>query len=91
MSSPIETVNSIMEWLNSLFGLRIPTLPLTGWPSVMKKLWNMFVSESPPFGSPPTWVIPIEGTLDGVLPAGSTLQLEHLQIHVKPSQPSNPC
>ncbi|OLE54217.1 MAG: hypothetical protein AUG51_09280 [Acidobacteria bacterium 13_1_20CM_3_53_8] len=92
MTSPALIVNDIFAWLNGLFELRIPLLPLKGWPSAMKTLWNMFIGGSPPPTSPPEvfvpsdyqllWEIPIEGTL-AVFPPGSKVELEHLCIFVQ--------
>ena len=74
--SPSETVNSVMEWLNSLFGLRIPLLPLSGWPQVLKNLWRMFIAGSLPDPKQPLpWQIDVEGNFDGLLPEGNTLDV----------------
>ena len=91
MSSPAQTVNDIIVWLNSLFGLRIPTLPLTGWPSVVTTLWNLFVKDVPPepTGSPWVWEIPVVGTLD-VFPPGAKLELTDLSIVVQHKQSIKP-
>lgn len=84
MASPSLIVNDIILRLNGLFGLRIPTLPLAGWPSVVNKLWNLFVGDVPPepTGSPWLWEIPVEGSLD-VFPPGSTARLTNLSILVE--------
>ena len=86
MTSPALIVNDVIQWLNAAFGLRIPTLPLTGWPAVMKTLWNLFLGGSPPTPWPPEhelpWTIPIEGTL-AVFPPESVAVLENLRIVVK--------
>ena len=91
MASPAETVNDVFAWLNNLLGLNIPLLPLKGWPSVMKTLWNYFTGGVPPVTSPSEvpvipgyhvqMEIPIEGTL-GVFPPGSKVDLENLCIYV---------
>jgi hypothetical protein len=73
-SSPSETVNSVMEWLNSLFELRIPLLPLSGWLQFIRNLWRMTISESLPDPKQPLpWRIPIDGNFEGLLPEGSPL------------------
>lgn len=84
MSGVLGTVNAVLGWLNGLFGLGVPTLPLVGWPLVMISLWNMAVSGAvpPPISSPDCWVINIDGDLDGLLPDGATLQVTDLQIVV---------
>jgi hypothetical protein len=92
MTSPALIVNDIFAWLNGLFGLSLPLLPLKGWPSIMKTLWNMFIGGSPPPTSPPEVIIrpgfrllleiPIEGTL-AVFPPGSKAELKHLCIFVQ--------
>jgi hypothetical protein len=72
--SPSETVNSVMEWLNSLFGLRIPLLPLSGWLQLIRNLWRMAISGSLPDPKQPLpWRIPVEGNFEGLLPEGNTL------------------
>ena len=86
MTSPALIVNDVIQWLNAAFGLRIPTLPLTGWPAVIKTLWSMFIGGSPPLpwppeGNPP-WIIPIEGTL-AVFPPEAVAVLENLCIVVE--------
>jgi hypothetical protein len=91
MAPPFNIVNDVFAWLNNLFGLNIPLLPLAGWPSIFKTLWNMFVGGEPPSGSPPEVIvpphyhviyeIPVEGGLD-ILPPGSNLDLENLCIFV---------
>jgi hypothetical protein len=73
-SSPGETVNSVMEWLNALFGLRIPLLPLSGWMQFIRNLWRMTIAGTlPDPKSPLPWRIPIEGNFEGLLPEGSPL------------------
>lgn len=91
MSSPALTVNDLIVRLNSLFGLSIPTLPLTGWPSLVKTLWNLFVKDVPPepTGSPWLWEIPVEGSLD-VFPPGAKVELTDLSIVVEHKQSINP-
>jgi hypothetical protein len=91
MASPPLIVNDVFAWLNKLFGFNIPLLPLTGWPSIFKTVWNMFVGGEPPPASPPevlvpphyhvVYEIPIEGTLE-ILPPGSKVDLENLCIFV---------
>ena len=86
MASTALIVNDVMQWLNTRFGLRIPMLPLTGWPAVIKTLWNMFIGGSPPTPWPPEhalpWIIPIEGTLE-VFPPEASAVLENLCIVVE--------
>jgi hypothetical protein len=84
MASPALIVNDVILHVNSLFGLNIPTLPLVGWPPVVRKLWNMFVPDVPPepTGSPWLWEIPIEGSLDA-FPPGATLELTNLSILIE--------
>jgi hypothetical protein len=36
----MATVNDLMGYLNSHFSLRLPVLPLTGFPQFMVNLWN---------------------------------------------------
>ena len=33
MTSTLTTINALMQWLNQTFGLRLPLLPLSGWPN----------------------------------------------------------
>jgi hypothetical protein len=74
--SPSETVNSVMEWLNSLFGLRIPLLPLSGWPEFFRNLWRKFVAGPLPDPKQPLpWRIDVEGNFEGLLPEGNTLSV----------------
>lgn len=84
MIAALNTVNAVFGWLNSIFRLGIPTLPLLGWPFVMTSLWDMAVTGAvpPPVSSPDCWVINIDGDLDGLLPTGATLQVTDLQIIV---------
>lgn len=82
--SPVETVNSVMEWLNDQFGLKLPTLPLDGWPAVLKSLWNMLILGHIPSGPLP-WNIKIDGGWPAIFPqVGSPpVMLEDLTIHVE--------
>jgi len=77
MSSPPSiTVNALMKWLNSIFGLRLPLLPLIGWPQFMKNLWRMWISGSLPKPDDPLpWCIEVDGNLEGLLPEGNTLDV----------------
>lgn len=77
LSSPSETVNGVMQWLNSLFNLRLPVLPLKDWPAAMTKWWKMLVHEPLPDAEDPLpWRIEIEGNMEGLLPEGNTLEVK---------------
>lgn len=70
------TVNALMQRLNSIFGLNLPLLPLTGWPEYLKNLWQLFISgQLPSPGDPLPWCIKVQGNFEGLLPEGSTLQV----------------
>jgi hypothetical protein len=92
MASPVETVNDVFAWLNDLFGLNIPLLPLVGWwPSIMKTIWNFFTGGKPPITSPSEvphvpgyhvlWEIPVEGKV-AAFPLDSKVELENFCIFV---------
>jgi hypothetical protein len=91
MASPSQTVNDVFAWLNDLFGLHIPLLPLTGRPSIMKRLWNFLTGGEPPVTSPSEvphlpgyhllFEIPVEGELM-MLPPGGKVDLKNLCIYV---------
>ena len=84
IASPVITVNGIMQWLNSQFGLHLPVLPLKGWPPVLQSLWEMFIAGGIPSGPPP-WNIHIEGNWPAIFPqVGSPpVMLANLVIHVE--------
>lgn len=91
MASPVETVNDVFAWLNEKFGLSIPLLPLSGWPSIFKTVWNFFTGGDPPVTSPSEvphvpgyhviMEIPVEGTL-AILPLDSKVDLKNLCLFV---------
>jgi hypothetical protein len=90
-TSPAITVNAVMEWLNAKLGLKLPTLPLAGWPAVLKSLWEMFVKGTFPSGPLP-WEISIDGSWPAIFPQiGPTpVQLENLTITVKETSTGSP-
>lgn len=90
-TSPAITVNAVMEWLNAKLGLRLPTLPLTGWPDVVKNFWEMFIIGTFPSGPLP-WKIPINGSWPAIFPQiGPTpVQLQNLTIVVEETSRKNP-
>jgi hypothetical protein len=68
------TVNMLIQRINAIFGLSLPTLPLTGWPAVMNNLWQMFLAGPLPDPADPLpWTIEVSGSLEGLLPPSSTL------------------
>lgn len=70
MSSPTNTVNSVMQWLMGIFKIWLPTLPLSGVWARFQALWELPVPGSLPdpntplpwsIGVTPDWTMPIEG------------------------------
>ncbi len=90
-TSPAITVNAVMEWLNEKLGLKIPTLPLSGWPAVLKSLWEMFIKGTYPSGPLP-WKISIDGSWPAIFPQiGPTpVQLQNLTINVQQTSSTSP-
>ncbi len=74
------TVNALIVRINAVFGLKLPLLPLNGWPQFMQNLWRMLISgQLPDPGDPLPWVIPVQGHLEGLLPEGSTAEVK---VHI---------
>ena len=69
MTATLTTINALMQWLNHTFGLRLPLLPLTGWPSWCEALWNLTINWTPPSPSTPPFVIPVHAGWQ--IPTGS--------------------
>jgi hypothetical protein len=70
MSSPTNTVNSVMQWLIGIFKVWLPTLPLSGVWAPFQALWELVVPGPLPdpnaplpwnIGVTPDWTIPIAG------------------------------
>jgi hypothetical protein len=70
MSSPANTVNSVMQWLMGIFKVWLPTLPLSGVWAPFQALWELVVPGPLPdpnaplpwnIGVTPDWTIPIAG------------------------------
>ena len=71
------TVNGLMGWLNSLFGLKVPVLPLSGFSQYLKNLWNrLIIGNLPDPQDPQPWVITVEGNFDGLFPEESTIEVQ---------------
>ena len=70
MSSPANTVNSVMQWLMGIFKVWLPTLPLSGVWAPFKALWELLVPGPLPDPTAPLpwnivvtpdWTMPIVG------------------------------
>lgn len=89
-ASPTETVGMVMDWLNTIFGMKLPVTPPGTWPRFFRDLWYMLVP--PPLPSPDSplpWVIEVEGNFEGLLPEGNTLEVKACVIvaHQTPAVP----
>lgn len=61
MSSPVTTVNAVMQWLIGVFNLWLPTLPLSGMWANFTALWELPIpGPLPNPKSPLPWQINIE-------------------------------
>jgi hypothetical protein len=88
--SPTETVDMVMAWLNSTFGLSLPVTAPSTWPTFFAKLWSMLVPPPLPQPQDPLpWVIEVEGNFEGLLPEGNTLEVKACVIvaHRTPASP----
>jgi hypothetical protein len=85
------TLNALMVWLNSTFGLNLPTLDAPGFPSVLVSLWNLNVPTGIPSGGPP-YQISIQGSWPALFPPSGNpaLQLDNIVVNVteKPASPN---
>ncbi|MDB4916778.1 MAG: hypothetical protein JWM95_4422 [Gemmatimonadetes bacterium] len=63
VGSPSTLVSDVMAWVNTLFGGRIPTLPLPpSWAASLTRLWSTpIVGALPDPSSPKPWTIAVEG------------------------------
>ena len=84
ISSPIETVNSVMQWLNDHLGLSLPVIPLPRWLSPLTSLWELPIIGGIP-SHPPPWDIPVDGSWPGIFPqiGSPPMMLENIVIHVR--------
>lgn len=84
LSSPMHTVNSLIEWLNETLGLELPTLPLAGAPAIVQVLWEMYIVGDFPSGPMP-WSVSIDGSWPAIFPqVGSPpVTLENLTVHIE--------
>jgi hypothetical protein len=90
MSSPSEDVSGAMAWLNEVFHLFIPTLPLTGLWRRFTGLWELLVrGPLPPPETPLPWTIDVEGPW-GDLFSGAAVQLDNIQILARSKEPFTP-
>jgi hypothetical protein len=83
MSSPVQTVNDLMTWLNNKFGLDLPVLPASpfeGWSVSLVALWQMAVNFIS--GSPVEAKVPIEGTWTMDVPGGAHITLSDLTVNI---------
>lgn len=100
-TSPPLTVNDVFEWVNGLFGGRIPTLPLpSNWGAALRKLWNTYViGDLPAPDEPKPWRIDIEGTWRPFSSCEATFQCMSIVVydagtiaspaHCSPGSPSD--
>lgn len=90
MTSPVQTVNAVVQWLNKVLGSKLPTLPFKGVATVLTSLWNKVApGPLPDPTSPYPWKIKISGTLPDVLP-GTKVELDDLSISVTSTVPPLP-
>jgi hypothetical protein len=83
MSSPTETVNGVMKWLEGLFGIVLPTLPLAGAWAKLTALWNLPILGSLPKPQDPMpWLIDVEPSWTAPI-SGVTISPQKLQIRVE--------
>ena len=70
MSSPTNTVNTVMQWLSGILKIWLPTLPLSGVWARFEALWQQPVPGKLPdpqsplpwnIGVEPGWRMPIDG------------------------------
>lgn len=91
MVSPVETVNSVMQWLNDHFDLGLPVLPMPPWLSPLTSLWELPIIGGIP-SHPPPWDISVDGSWPGVFPqtANPPLLFENIVIHVRQNGHGSP-
>lgn len=90
MSSPLQTVNDVVGWINKVCGSKLPRLPFKGYAQILTELWNKIVPGAlpNPTDSYP-WNIPIKGKLSGIL-KGTKVELEDLSLRVQSDVPPLP-
>jgi len=82
MSSPGLTVNDVMEWLQRVRKVALPTLPFSGVWQRFTSLFQRFITSALPSPqSPLPWTIDVGGSWDNVIP-GTSLSIESIQIVV---------
>jgi len=91
-TSPPLTVNDVFEWVNGLFGGRIPTIPLpSNWGAALRRLWNTFViGDLPDPDEPKPWRIEIEGSWQPFDSCSATFHCMSIDIYDGGTVPSPP-
>lgn len=88
MSSPGLSVNDVLQWLERVRGLTLPTLPFSGVWQRLTALWQKLITSALPSPrSPLPWTIDVGGAWDNVIP-GTHVSIESIQIVV--SEPGSP-